>query len=63
MTIDQQADAIVEFLFTNGAGQQADRLVLTVDQPHTHDLGGWCRQSVHDAIVAVLNNSAGEAVK
>lgn len=63
MTIDQQADAIVEFLFTNGSGQQADRLVLTVETPQTHDIGRWDRVAVRGAIVSVLNNSTGEAVK
>lgn len=63
VTIDQQADAIVEFLFTNGAGQHADRLVLTRETPQTHDIGQWDRVGVKQAIVVVLNNSIREAVK
>lgn len=44
----EQIDAILDCLFTNGAGQRASRLVL-VDEDNK-DLGGWCREAVRSAI-------------
>ena len=35
------AERIVRELFTNGAEERAQRLVLTVDTPTKRDLGGW----------------------
>ena len=40
-TTRQLAERIAEALFTNGAGQQAERLVLTIDGPPKRYLGGW----------------------
>lgn len=39
----------VEYLFTNGSGQKAHRLVLT--SVNGQDLGGWCKQAVIDRIL------------
>lgn len=48
------ARRIARRLFTNGAGQQAERLVLMVDGPPKRDLGGWCMRAAVDEIVGVL---------
>lgn len=47
-------EQIVDDLFVNGAGDRADRLVLTVDGPPSCDLGGWCRGALRDRLVAAL---------
>lgn len=47
-------DEIVEYFFTNGSGQKADRLVLTVDSVPKRDLGGWCRAAIRDHLRAHL---------
>jgi hypothetical protein len=48
---DEQIDALVEYLFTDGGGERVDRLVLTQDRALRHlHLGGWCREAVHDAV-------------
>ena len=50
------AEAIVHDLFTNGAGETADRLVLTKDPKRTdvlpvrRDLGGWSGAAVRAII-------------
>ncbi|MGE3278055.1 MAG: hypothetical protein AB7O67_23330 [Vicinamibacterales bacterium] len=49
------ADAVVSRLFVNGMGEQADRLVLTVDRPY-RDLGGWCRGAVRDVVIDALRS-------
>ena len=46
---------IVDGLFTNGSGQKADRLVLTVDGS-SRDLGGLCRAAVVNRLEAALFN-------
>lgn len=46
------ADRIVADLFRNGAGQEADRLVLT--SKDGRDLGGWSRGPVRDVILREL---------
>src|SRR5258706_14489467 len=45
---------IVDRLFTNGAGQRARRLVLTVDSPTGRDLGGWSEAGAASQIEAAL---------
>lgn len=50
----QELECILDRLFTNGAGEKADRLVLTVDGPLRRDLGGWSRAGASAAIVAGL---------
>lgn len=42
-----QVDALLDWLFTNGAGDKADRLVLTQDLAGgKRDLGGWSREAI-----------------
>lgn len=48
------AAVITDHLLVNGAGDRADRLVLTVDGPPTRDLGGWSRQPLIDRIARLL---------
>ena len=47
-------EAIVNRLFTNGADEQADRLVLMQDGPPKYDLGGWSKHAVATQIRAAL---------
>lgn len=54
----QVAERIARSLFTNGQGQRAQRLVLTVDGPPLRDLGGWCERAVVDRIAEALAQSA-----
>lgn len=51
---EQLADDIIDALFVNGSGEEAQRLVLTVDTPMRRDLGGWGRLPARDAILRVL---------
>lgn len=51
---------VAAYLLTNGRGQVADRLVLTVDAPQTHDIGSWDRAAIKGAVVAIL---AGEVCR
>lgn len=46
------ATAICDRLFTNGAGEKADRLVLEL--PGKRDGGGWSRGPAWDQIVTIL---------
>lgn len=47
------SEKIVDDLFVNGQGQEAERLVLmSCDRK---DLGGWSRRAVVDRIVQALN--------
>ena len=48
------AKKIAHDLFTNGQGEHADRLVLTVDGPPTRDLGGLAERVVSDRIAAAF---------
>jgi hypothetical protein len=63
MNYEKVADKIVETLFTNGAGQKADRLVLEL--PGSKDGGGWCRAAARDRIVKILeaNGQSADAGK
>jgi hypothetical protein len=54
-------ERIAEHLFTNGDGQRAERLVLTVDGPPKRDLGGWCFAAVVDYLRDQLAALAVEA--
>lgn len=49
----QIAERIVEYLFVNGQGEQAERLKLI--SPDGKYLGGWCRRAVIDCIVRELD--------
>jgi hypothetical protein len=48
------AHSIASALFTNGAGQVAERLVLEL--LGKRDGGGWCRAAVEDVIIAALES-------
>ena len=53
------AKQIANDLFTNGSGQEADRLVLEL--PGKRDGGGWCKRAVEDRIydaIAAWNRRA-----
>lgn len=45
---DSLAKQIAEQLFTNGAGEKAQRLVLEL--PGKRDGGGWCQKAVEDQV-------------
>lgn len=51
------AARITAELFQNGFGDQADRLVLTVDGPPRRDFGGWNRRAVEEVIARLLPTS------
>jgi hypothetical protein len=48
----QIAQRIVDYLFVNGQGEEAERLVLT--SCDNKNLGGWAKRPVVDAIVREL---------
>lgn len=52
MEIDARARNVTQYLFTNGSGNQAARLVL-MDRLG-RDLGGWRQQAVVDHITQAL---------
>jgi len=43
---------LVDDLFTNGAGQKAERLVLVGSMGDS--LGGWCKEAIIDRIILKL---------
>lgn len=45
-------EEVLNHLFTNGAGETADRLVLELE--NGRDGGGWCRGAVRDQICDAL---------
>jgi hypothetical protein len=47
------ATSIARELFTNGARERADRLVL-FDSADGRDLGGWSRHAVEELVTAIL---------
>ena len=49
------ADDIADYLFTNGSGQKAKRLVLELD--NGCDGGGWCKKAVVDVIRGMLTKA------
>lgn len=60
---ERSAQAVVDYLFENGLGQHADRLMLLVKdndrtghsrEPHSN-LGGWCKQTVLDQVLQALD--------
>lgn len=51
-TVDAVIDSCVKQLFTNGAGQEADLIVLITDDGRY--LGGWCRQSVRQIVADAI---------
>lgn len=52
MDIEKVADEIVDYLFENGAGQRARRLVLELADGKNG--GGWSRQAVRATIISKL---------
>lgn len=56
--VPRLAEAIVEDLFRNGAGEEAERLVMLLQ--HGRDGGGWCRGAVRDRVTEILNNPTEE---
>lgn len=52
------AEALARELFTNGSGDVAQRLVLSIDKPSHRDLGGWCEAVIIDKIEAALVRSS-----
>lgn len=46
------ARAIASYLFTNGVGERADRLVMVNDRGH--DLGGWVDWAAENRIAELL---------
>lgn len=61
------ASAIADYLFKNGNGTPADRLLLIVeDYPgkakviDAQYLGGWSKAAVRDAISCILESDTGE---
>jgi hypothetical protein len=53
-TVAKLAERIARDLFTNGQGQCAQRLVLTVDTPEKRDLGGWSFGPAVDRIATII---------
>ncbi len=51
-TANRMTNAIVEELFVNGAGVEAERLVL--EGANGRDLGGLCKGVVIDRVLAIL---------
>lgn len=55
------ARTIARDLFTNGAGDRADRLICVQEPEGTQgpktNLGGWCEKAVADRIVGILNGT------
>lgn len=52
MDTEKVAEKIANYLFTNGAGEKAQRLVLELEDGSNG--GGWCREAVKTVIVAKL---------
>jgi hypothetical protein len=62
LTIERQiAVEIVDFLFVNGAGQKADRLVLEL--PGKKDGGGWSKGPAIDRIEELLKKRFSKCAK
>lgn len=61
MSEKTRIEKLLDNLFTNGAGEKADRLMLVQDvpgrartassDPGVVDLGGWCRSAVRDVLL------------
>lgn len=58
-TCQHIGDLVAAFLLTNGKGQVANRLVLTVDAPQTYDIGSWDRATIQGAVVSILAAQTG----
>lgn len=51
------AQRVADYLFINGAGQKAERLMLV--SKFGRDYGGWCRQAVVDVVVREVASELG----
>lgn len=49
------ADEIAEYLFTNGSGQKAVRLVLELNNGKNG--GGWSKEPARDAIASIIKKT------
>jgi hypothetical protein len=54
------AQQIVDDIFVNGQGDEAQRLVLTIDSPSKRDLGGWSKECLADRIARLLERQKGQ---
>ena len=61
MDANKLADEIVEYLFVNGIGSKAQRLVLELEDGK--DGGGWCKAAVRDVVVRVIQKWMGKKSK
>lgn len=59
------AEAIADYLFKNGSGTKADRLLLIVEDysskakvSEARYLGGWSKPAVRDAVLSILESAA-----
>jgi hypothetical protein len=57
MKTPAQVEQFLDQLFTNGAGDEAARLVLTSEEGR--GLGGWSRSAVRDLLMRTLVDPAG----
>lgn len=58
---DKLAKKITEQLFTSGAGQKAQRLVL--EMPGGGDGGGWCEGAAEECVRSVIDSNTPEGCK
>ncbi len=54
--LDATIEEILNRLFTNGAGETAQRLVLKLE--NGRDGGGWCRDAVRDQLRDALQSES-----
>lgn len=55
MNAEVLAGQIADELFASGGGEQAQRLVLTVDYPAHRELGGWNKEAATRQIARMLH--------
>ena len=60
----QIAEAVAEYLFKNGNGLEADRMLLVVEDrscstkiTDARYLGGWSKKAVQDAVLRILEST------
>jgi hypothetical protein len=58
------AQVIADYLFKNGSNQEADRLLLVIEDrscsaqvSDARYLGGWSKKAVKDAVLRILESS------
>lgn len=59
----ETAERIAEYLFSNGGGKEADRLLLVIEDSscsakvsNARYLGGWSKAAVRDAVTRILES-------